>query len=89
MDDQLELTWRFYQEHCAWERHHESQRGSATNLLLIISAGILGIMTYDGTIGITDLPLAVFLIIQGIFGAIFVEKQYECFARHQRRAGKY
>ena len=89
MDDKLELIWRVFQEHCTWERHHEAQRGPATSLLLVISAGILGVITYDGSINPSDLPLSIFLILQGLFGAIFVEKQYECFAKHQRRANKY
>lgn len=89
MNDRFELTWRLYQEHCIWERHHEAQRASATNLLLAISAAVLGVITYDGALRIGDLPLTLFLILLGAFGALFVAKQYERFAMQQCRAGRY
>lgn len=89
MNDRFELTWRLYQEHCTWERHHEAQRASVTNLLLAVSAAVLGVITYDGGLWIGDLPLTLFLILLGLFGALFVAKQYERFAMQQGRAGRY
>jgi len=83
-----EILWALYQEHCTWERHHEEQRATATNILIAVAAGILSIMSLNG-IAKSDLPLAFFLITQGLFGAVFVAKQYERFARHQNLAKKY
>jgi len=57
--------------------------------MIAVAAGVLGVIALDGKLGTADVPLAVFLIIQGLFGAIFVAKQYERFARHQRLAGLY
>jgi hypothetical protein len=88
MADSTDILWNFYQEHCAWERHHEEQRASVTNILLVVAAGVLSVITFDG-ISRSDLPLTIFLIMQGLFGALFVAKQYERFARHQRLVGKY
>jgi hypothetical protein len=88
MADSSGILWNFYQEHSAWERHHEEQRASVTNILLVVAAGVLSVITFDG-ISRADLPLTIFLIMQGLFGALFVAKQYERFARHQRLAGKY
>jgi hypothetical protein len=89
MTDKYDLLWNIYQEHCNWERHHENQRSSFTNIMIAVAAGVLGIIALDGKLAPTDLPLTIFLIIQGVFGSIFVAKQYERFARHQRLANKY
>jgi hypothetical protein len=87
--DKIELLWRFYQEHCVWERHQESQRSTATNLVLVVAAAILSIITISKSIDMTDLPLTIFLVVLGVFGAILSMKHYERFARHQTLAGAY
>jgi hypothetical protein len=89
MMDNVEILWKFYQEHCSWERHHEQQRSLSTNLLIAVAAGIIGVVTFDKQLNNTDLPLTIFLIMQGIFGAIFSAKIYECFCMHQNRANHY
>jgi len=89
MLDKGDMLWKLYQEHCTWERHHEQQRSLSTNLLLAVAAGILGVVTFDKQLNNTDLPLTIFLIMQGIFGAIFSAKIYECFCMHQNRANHY
>lgn len=89
MPNDSEILWNIYQEHCEWERHHEQQRASATNLLLAIAAGVLSVVTFDGEFSHSDLPLTIFVIIQGFFGALFVSKQYERFRTHQQRANEY
>ena len=89
MKDDNELLWNVYREHCDWERHHETQRSSVTNIMIAVAAGVIGVISLDGALGVPDLPLSIFLIVQGLFGAVFVGKQYERFARHQRLAGLY
>lgn len=89
MADSSDILWNLYQEHSAWERHHEEQRASVTNILLVVAAGVLSVITFNEGISRADLPLTIFLIMQGLFGALFVAKQYERFARHQRLANKY
>jgi hypothetical protein len=88
MPDKIEVLLDLYNEHCDWERHHETQRSSVTSILIAVTAGILGIVTFDGHINIIDVPLTSFLIILGCFGALFSAKQYESFAIHQERANK-
>jgi len=89
MADSSDILWNLYQEHCAWERHHEEQRASVTNILVAIAAGVLSIITLSNGFTRSDLPLTIFLIMQGLFGSLFVAKQYERFTRHQRLAGNY
>ncbi len=88
MENDTEILWRVYQEHCAWERHQESQRSSATNLVLVISGGVLSVVTVNG-IKLSDLPLTAFLVVLGLFGALLSLKHYEQFGRHQALAKTY
>lgn len=89
MKEKTELLWRFYQEHCAWERHHETQRSSATNLVLVVAAAVLSLVTINKSIDLSDLPLTIFLIVLGLFGSILSLKHYERFKRHQTLAETY
>jgi hypothetical protein len=88
MPDKINILLDLYNEHCDWERHHENQRSSVTSILIAVAAGILGVVTFDGHINITDVPLTSFLIILGCFGALFSAKQYNNFTQHQERANK-
>ena len=88
MDDN-ELLWRIYQEHCVWERHHEDQRASATNILVAVAAGVIGVMVLDGGLSDAHFALPLLLLIVGVFGAALSNKQYERFARHQTLANTY
>ena len=88
MDDN-DLLMKFYEEHSTWERHHETQRGSLTTVSIAIAAAITGIITFDKQLAATDLPLAWFLLIQGMAGALFTQKQYERFWQHKERANQY
>ena len=89
MRDEAEIIWKLYQEHCTWERHHEQQRTSVTNLFLAVAAAVLGVISLDRELSGSDLPLTIFLIVQGFFGSVFVAKHYEVFSTHQSRAGHY
>lgn len=87
--DNGEILWRIYQEHCVWERHHEAQRSSATNVLVVVAAGVLSVIALDDGLTGIDLALAAFLVVVGLFGALMSAKQYERFARHQCLASAY
>jgi hypothetical protein len=60
-----------------------------TNLFLAVAAAVLGVVAFDRTLGASDLPLTIFLIVQGFFGSVFVAKHYQVFAMHQSRAYQY
>ncbi len=88
MSDKIDVLLDLYNEHCDWERHHETQRSSVTSILIAVAAGILGVVTFDGHINAVDVPLTGFLVFLGIFGALFSAKQYNSFSKHQERANK-
>lgn len=84
-----ELLWRLYADNREYARSHEAQRSSAASLIVAISAGLLGLATFDQEIGASDLPLTLFLSAIGVFGAVFSSKHYERTRLHLNRAKQY
>jgi hypothetical protein len=84
-----ELLWRLYADNREYARAHEAQRSTAANLIVVIAAGLLGLATFDQHLTMADLPLTLFLILVGSFGALFSSKHYERTRLHLNRAKKY
>src|SRR5437868_4603714 len=84
-----DVLWKMYEENVTEGRHHETQRATVTNLVIAIAAAVLGLVTYDKAITHLDLPLTIFLVFLGVFGAAFSSKYYERFRLHMKRAKKY
>lgn len=85
----VDMFFKMYQEHCTHARHHETQRSTVSTILLAIAAGVMGLVKYDEKIDSLDFPLSIFLIVLGLFGALFCLKQSERFRLHTDRAKKY
>lgn len=84
-----DACWKLYAEHCTHVRHHETQRSTVAASILAIAAALLGLITYDKAITVTDLPLSALVILLGGFGALFSSKQYERASLHTERARRY
>lgn len=81
---------KMYQEHCTQGRHHETQRSTVISAVMAVSAAVIGIITFDMTVAApADLPLALFLVVLGVFGAGFSMKHYERFNLHMERARRH
>ena len=85
----IDSLWKMYQEQRTHIRHHESQRSSVAAALIAIAGALLGLITFDKAINLSDLPLTLFLLLIGSFGAIFSAKQYERSSLHTERASSY
>ena len=83
------LLLELYKENWLQVRHHEQQRSSVSNIIIIINAGIIGLITFDKVILFNDLALTFLVFILGLFGCIFVLKQHERSMWHIRRARQY
>jgi hypothetical protein len=70
-------------------RHQEGQRASVTNLLVVVAAGVTGLITFDGKLDQADTPLALFLTAIALSGSLFSLKLYERFQYERRRAHLY
>lgn len=84
-----EALWKLYLEHCTHVRHHETQRSMVAASILAIATALLGLVTFDKAVRITDLPLTILLVFLGLFGALFSAKQYERASMHTERARHY
>lgn len=87
--DQVDLLFKFYQEHTTQARHHETQRSTTSTILVAIAAGVTGLIRYDKEIDRIDFWLSLLLAVIGFFGAAFVYKQYERYRLHTERAKRY
>src|SRR4026207_1895475 len=88
MADRSDFLWGMYQEHTTQGRHHESQRASLTNYIIVVAGGLVAFIA-NRDVTKVKWPIATFLIIIGLFGAFFTAKQYERFRFHMVAAGKY
>jgi len=84
-----DVLWGLYQDHRGEGRHQENQRATATNVIVAISAGILGLIALDSQLTGPDIPLAALMVLVGLFGALLTAKHHERFWFHMERARQY
>lgn len=65
-------------------RHTENQRATLTNLIILIASAIIGLMVQKG-LNKDFLPLAVLLILIGVYGTAMTLKLYERYSFIQTR----
>jgi hypothetical protein len=88
--DEKDILWNMYQEHCTQGRHLETLRATTTNLLLVVAAGAIAVITHgEKSLALGNLPLAVLLIPIGLLGVLFSAKYHERFDMHMERARNY
>ncbi|MBD0328382.1 MAG: hypothetical protein ICV68_18350 [Pyrinomonadaceae bacterium] len=84
-----ELLLSMYRESVGQCRHHETQRATVTSAMITVYTFIIGLITFDKAITRADIPLLLFLIVLGAFGATFTLKHYERYRLHQQRSREY
>jgi hypothetical protein len=88
--DEKDILWNMYQQHYTHGLHHETLRAATTNLLLVVAAGAIAVITHgDKSLALSNLALAILLIPIGLLGVIFSAKYHERFDFHMERARKY
>src|SRR5258708_4455032 len=90
-EQENEFLWRFYEDHITHGRHHETLRATTTTVLLAVAAGVLGLLggAHVWPLHYEQLPLTLFLLLLGVFGAFFSAKYHERFVFHMNRAHQY
>jgi hypothetical protein len=83
-----EILWKLYEENYNNARHHETQRSTVTNFIIIIAGGISSLVAVGG-FSLLDTPLTLLLTLIGIFGALFSMGHYERYKRSKERAKAY
>ena len=84
-----EYLWRMVNEHMTQARHQETLRSSMTTLLVTLSGAIVGFITFDKELSLTDLAPSLLLFTLGAFGIFFSAKHYERFNFHIARVRSY
>jgi hypothetical protein len=74
--DSIPDLWRFYEEHAAQARQHETLRASVASILGGIAAAVVAFATSDGLTG-TDALAGIVVIALGILGTALSIKHYE------------
>jgi hypothetical protein len=82
---QAEIVLRLIEENWTESRHLEEQRSSLTNLIVVIAAGVSGVLTQTG-LTLNILPLSLLLVILGAYGIIASSKLHERLDLHICRA---
>jgi len=85
MADDTDVLIEFCKQHWAEAKQAEDQRAALTNIILGISAALIALIAQKNLAKDT-LPLAILLMILGIYGAIASEKLYERHQLHSTRA---
>ena len=89
MEQEREILWSMYQLNMEHSRHHQDQRVGATNIVLVVAAGILSLIALDQQLEGTDRYLAYALIVLGVYGILLAAKQHERVAFYRERARGY
>jgi hypothetical protein len=87
MDNKLEILWRMYNEHVTMGRHHEIQRSTMSQIILAVAGALVGFFGSTGASSQNRWAVAIFIVILGVFGALFSAKQYERSKFHMSAAG--
>ncbi len=88
MGDEADLLLAFYNEQTTQARHHEEQRATMTNVVLAVAGAATGLTSFKDA-DVLHLPLALFLVGVGCYGAIFSAKHYERNRYHSELARQY
>ena len=88
MPDDVNVLINFCEEQWAQARHTEEQRATVSNLILLVGSIIIGFVSQQ-SMTLSLLPLTIFLIVLGLFGALVTEKYYERFHYHHSKVGKW
>ncbi|MCU1264603.1 MAG: hypothetical protein JWM21_921 [Acidobacteria bacterium] len=86
MSERKDVLLGLYQENRTHLRHHESQRSTVTNIILVTTVGLVGLVR---ELTFNDWPLLLAMILVGAFGTVFNAKQNEQVRRYKARSWEY
>lgn len=85
--DISDYLWNMYNEHTSQGRHHETQRTAVSTVVLALAGAVVAVVA-QGHFRHTW-PLAAFLVLLGLVGALFSLKQAERTRMHITIAGDF
>lgn len=84
----LDILLGLYAQQNSGLKHHEVQRATITNLVVVVAGATLGLYHYVPDPLVKNL-LAVFVIVLGAFGAVLSAKHFQLSTRHGALAREY
>jgi hypothetical protein len=85
MSDQSAAVLVYWTEQRAQLRQSEDQRAVLTNYVLVIASGLTGLAVAQ-KLSLTTLPLAILVMLIGVYGAVTVAKYHERAEYHLSQA---
>ena len=84
-----DVFWKMYEENVTQGRHHETQRSTVANLILIVAGATATIIGLDKEVTRPDWPFTVLMFAFSVFGYNFSRTHYRLFQLHMARARNY
>lgn len=84
-----ELLWKLYESERAMITHHENQRMTASNILAVISAGLVVAIGTEALTTEIKFLVSLLMVLIGLFGCIFSAKLYALIKLHAERSYRY
>jgi hypothetical protein len=76
MSSDFDILLKLNEDEWSLIRHYEDQRATVTNFVLAMASLAIGFLVQKG-LALDTLPVAILLIVLGVYGAITVAKLYE------------
>jgi hypothetical protein len=86
---QKDILWGLFEEHRAHARHTETLRSTVNSMLIVASAVLVTLATYDRKLNLGDIPAALLLIGFGLLGTMFSLYHTEKILKHKTMAREY
>ena len=87
--DEKDALFGMFKQYMEQGLHHQQQRSTIANIVLVLSGAIVGLVTFDNEICGPDVIAGIFLVGLGLFGAAWSAKQHERYAYYLQRARGY
>jgi hypothetical protein len=84
-----DLLWGMYTDLRAHARHAETLRANVINVTIVVASVLVAVITNDGRVQQSDLPMCSAVIVVGLFGVAFAASYTELHERNRRRAMRF
>jgi hypothetical protein len=85
VSDPSDIVLAYWSDHRLQVRQSESQRATMTNFILVMTAGLSGLIIQQ-KLARSTLPLSVLIVLIGVYGALAAAKYHERAAYHLSQA---
>jgi len=73
-DKKIEVFLGVYQQYCEQVRHHQEERRTIANTLVVVIAALVAVAAIDQKLNESDRPVAIAVAAVGAFGAVCMVK---------------